>query len=87
MARQLRCEFEGAWYHVMSRGFQRQFIFLDDKDRLHFLELLGGMVERYNVLVYVYVLMITHYHLLLQTPQANASRVMQWMNVSYNVWR
>jgi REP element-mobilizing transposase RayT len=86
MARQLRREFEGAWHHVMSRGFQRQPIFLDDKDRLHFLELLGEMVERYHVLVHAYVLMENHYHVLLQTPGANASRAMQWLNVSYSVW-
>jgi hypothetical protein len=54
MARQLRCEFEGAWLHVMSRGFQRQPIYLDDKDRLHFLALLEKMVERYGIRGRVY---------------------------------
>jgi len=70
----------------MSRGFQRQPIFLDDKDRLHFLELLEGMVERYNVVLHAYVLMPNHYHLLLQTPHANASRALHWLNTGYSVW-
>ena len=86
MARQLRCEFEGAWHHVMTRGFQRQVIFLDDKDKSHFLELLENMVERYNVRIHAYVLMPNHYHLLIETPHANASRALQWLNVSHSVW-
>ena len=55
----------------MSRGFQRQPIFLEDKDRFHFLEWLGKMVERCHFLIHAYVLMPNHCHLLVQTPQAN----------------
>jgi REP element-mobilizing transposase RayT len=86
MARQLRCEFPGAWHHVMSRGFQRCVIFRDDKDKSHFLELLEEMTGRYGVVIHAYVLMPNHYHLLLETPLANASRALQWLNVSYSVW-
>ena len=86
MARQLRYEYEGGWYHVMSRGFQRQVIFRNDEERLHFLELLAEMVSRYNVVLHAYVLMPNHYHLLIETPDANASRALQWLNVSYGVW-
>jgi len=53
MARQLRCEYAGAWRHVMSHGFQRQPIFLDDKDRRHFFELLEKRVERCHVFTHV----------------------------------
>lgn len=70
----------------MSRGFQRQEIYSDDKDREHFLELLTGMVERYGVVLHAYALMANHYHLLVETPNANASRALQWLNVSYSVW-
>ena len=86
MARQLRHEYEGGWYHVMSRGFQRQVIFRDDEERLHFLGLLAEMVSRYNVILHAYVLMANHYHLLIETPEANASKALQWLNVSYGVW-
>jgi len=70
----------------MARGFQRQPIFVDDNDRRHLLELLEKMVERYHVVVHAYCLMPNHYHLLLQTPHANASRALHWLNTGYSVW-
>ena len=46
MARQLRIEYAGAIYHVMSRGDRREAIFLDDEDRRQFLKTLGEVCER-----------------------------------------
>jgi REP element-mobilizing transposase RayT len=86
MARPLRIDIEGGWYHVMSRGIERRVIFLDDSFCLHFLDLLGEMSERFGVEVHAYVLMGNHYHLILRTPGANASRAMQWLNVSFSAW-
>jgi len=86
MSRPLRIDVEGGWYHVMSRGIERRVIFLDDSFRLHFLDLLGEMSERFGVEVHAYVLMDNHYHLILRTPDANASRAMQWLNVSFSAW-
>ena len=86
MARQLRHDYEGGLYHVMSRGFQRQVIFKNDTENKHFIELLSDMVERYGVILHAYVLIPNHYHLLIETPNANASRALQWLNVSYSVW-
>jgi putative transposase len=70
----------------MSRGIDRRRIFDDEGDRLHFLGLIEKVVERYGVKVHAYVLMANHYHLLVQTPDANPSSAMQWLNVSYGVW-
>jgi REP element-mobilizing transposase RayT len=70
----------------MSRGFQRLEIFHDDGDRLRFLELLEEMTGRYGIVIHAYALMPNHYHILLETPFANASKAMQWLNVSYSVW-
>ena len=53
-ARQLRYDYGGGWYHVMSRGFQRQTIFRDDGERGHFLGLLAGTVGRYGVILHAY---------------------------------
>ena len=53
---------------------------------LCFLGLLGEMSERFGVEVHAYVLMGNHYHLILRTPNANASRAMQWLNVSFSAW-
>ena len=86
MARPLRIDLPDGWYHVMSRGLEKHLIFEDVRDYEHFVELLGEMVGRYGVRLHVYVLMHNHYHLVVQTPQANLSRAMQWLNVSYGVW-
>ena len=70
----------------MSRGLERRVVFGDAREHAHFLELLEAMVARYSVRLHAYVLMGNHYHLLVQTPHANLSRAMQWLNVSYGVW-
>jgi len=86
MARPLRIEKEGGWYHVTSRGNERKPIYQDERDREHFLELLAEMVSRFRVRLHCYVLMDNHYHLLLELTEANLSRAVQWLNVSYCVW-
>ena len=86
MARALRIEIEGGRYHVTARGNERRPIFRKDSDRFHFLELLAELPGRFGVRVHAYVLMDNHYHLILETPEANLSRAVQWLNVSYSVW-
>jgi len=83
MARPWRIEFAGALYHILSRGNQRQDIFLDDADRRLFLDTLGEMSSRYDIDIYAYVLMGNHYHLLLKTYDANLSKAMQWFGTTY----
>jgi REP element-mobilizing transposase RayT len=83
VARKPRVEFEGAFYHVIVRGNQRQNIFRDDRDRAAYLE----KVERYRALhgfrLYAYVLMSNHVHLLLETSRAPLSRIMQAIQFTY----
>lgn len=86
MARQLRIEFEGAFYHITSRGNLRDRIFFDDKDKEMFLEVLKKTKERYGYLLHTYALMDNHYHLLIETPKANISQIMQNLNTSYTVY-
>lgn len=86
MARPLRVDVKDGWYHVSARGIERRDIFRDPRDYGHFLELLGEMAERHMVIVHAYALMTNHYHLLIQTPESNASKAIQWLNVSYSVW-
>ena len=94
MPRQVRIEYEGAFYHVMARGHRRDLIFQDDADRETFLRILGVACEKSGFRVHAYVLMSNHYHLLLETPQANLSRGMGWlqnaftrrMNVRHRLW-
>ncbi|HXJ76745.1 MAG TPA: transposase [Candidatus Dormibacteraeota bacterium] len=86
MARALRLERPGGRYHVATRGNERKPIYRDDSDRTHFLKLLAETTERFGLRIHAYVLMDNHFHLLLETPEANLSRAMQWLNVSYSVW-
>ena len=77
MARPLRIEYPGAYYHVMNRGNRREDIFLTDKDRQVFLDALADSCDTYRVILIIYVLMENHFHLLFQTPQANLSEFTQ----------
>jgi REP element-mobilizing transposase RayT len=86
MARALRTDFAGALHHVTSRGNERRPIFYDDHDREAFLGFLGEAVVRFGWSITAFVLMTNHFHLLVQTPEANLSRGMQWFNTSYAVW-
>jgi len=83
MARPLRLEFEGALYHITTRGNEKRDIFLDDKDRLIFLEILAEVNKKFNWLCHAYCLMNNHYHLLIETPEANLSKGMRELNGVY----
>src|SRR5437016_13122711 len=86
MARPLRIEFEGAFYHVCGRGNARQSIFANDGDRTKFLQLLIESIERYDVALHAYVLMGNHYHLIAETRRANLGRWMHWLTTAYTVY-
>lgn len=83
MARPLRVEYPGAFYHVINRGNAGEDIFKSIRDREKFLEYLQAAVERYGLRIHTYCLMTNHYHLLVETPEANLSRAIKWVNVSY----
>ena len=86
MARALRIQYPGAWYHLTARGIERRPLFRDDRDRAHLPELLPEAVGRYRLRLYAYVMMDNHYHLLLQIRDANLSAAMQRLGDSYAVW-
>jgi REP element-mobilizing transposase RayT len=86
MARPLRIEFPGAVYHVTSRGNERRSIFRCDRDRKAFLGFLASAIGRFGWSVTAWVLMSNHFHLVIQTPEPNLSRGMQWLNGSYAAW-
>lgn len=85
MARHLRIEYPGAFYHVYSRGNQKQPIFLSDEDRYYFLKILRDTHERLGTIFHVYCLMNNHYHLVLETPRGNLSRTMHFINTAYSI--
>jgi len=83
MARPLRLEFAGALYHITSRGDGREAIYLSDVDRQLHLNVLADTCERFNWLCHAYCLMGNHYHLLMETPEANLSKGMRHLNGVY----
>lgn len=85
MPRQLRIEFPGAFYHVMARGDRRESIFEDDVDRRRFEETLKEACESIGWLVHAYVLMDNHYHLFIETPEANLVKGMGWLQGTYTM--
>lgn len=85
MPRRARVEYAGAIYHVMDRGDHQEAIYRDSGDRLLFLKTLGQACERTGWRVHSYVLMDNHYHLLLETPEANLCAGMRWLQGVYTI--
>lgn len=83
MARPLRIEYDGALYHITSRGNERKPIFKDDTDREIFLDTLHKVNKRYNWICHAYCLMDNHYHLVIETPDGNLSKGMRQLNGVY----
>lgn len=86
MARPLRIEYEGAVYHVTVRGNERRKIFFSRRDYEKFKEYLVEAKEKYRFHVHAYVLMTNHYHLIIETPEKNLSKIMHYLNSSYTTY-
>ena len=76
MARPLRLELAGGLYHVTSRGDRREAIYIDDEDREKWLEILGNVCSRFNWRCHAHCLMDNHYHIVIETAEANLSKGM-----------
>jgi putative transposase len=85
MARQLRVQYEGAIYHLMSRGDRREEVFRDDVDRKSFLQALGAACEKTGWQTHAYCLMANHFHLVIETPRANLVEGMKWLLSTYTM--
>jgi len=83
MARKLRLQYEGAIYHLMSRGDRGEAIFRDDLDRRMFLKTLAEACEKTDWQVHAWCLMKNHFHVVLETPQANLVSGMKWFLGTY----
>lgn len=83
MARKPRIEFPGAFYHVIIRGNNRQDIFLEEHDYQQFLKRLRKYKKLYFFVLYAFVLMKNHVHMLLETTSTPLSKVMQGIDQSY----
>jgi REP element-mobilizing transposase RayT len=86
LARPLRIEYPGALYHVTSRGNEKKDIFRSKKDREKFLSYLSSAWERHGAVFHAYCLMSNHFHLMVETPLGNLSRIMKHVNGSYTTY-
>jgi REP element-mobilizing transposase RayT len=86
MARPLRIEYPGAFYHVTARGNEQKDLYRSVGDREKFLAYLEQAAERYGALFHGYCLMGNHYHLMVETPQGNLSRIMRHINGAYTTY-
>jgi len=84
MARKTRMEFEGACYHVISRGNYRGWIFKEDGAKQAFEECLAEAVIRAGWVVHGWVVMGNHYHLAVETPRGNLGAGMQWLQTTFS---
>ncbi len=79
MPRRMRREFAGAIYHVMNRGDRREEIFRNERDRRLFLSTLTEACGKTGWQIHAYCLMRNHFHLVVETPQANLVVGMKWL--------
>jgi REP element-mobilizing transposase RayT len=83
MARKLRVEYPGAVYHVLNRGDRREPIFRSDQDRDLFIATLAEACQKTGWQVHALCLMNNHFHLVLETPNANLVAGMKWFLGTY----
>lgn len=86
MSRPLRVEYPGAFYHVTSRGNERRTVFQSNRDREKYLSYVEAAHERYGAVIHAYCLMGNHYHLLLETPRGNLSKILHYINGAYTTY-
>jgi REP element-mobilizing transposase RayT len=83
MARPLRLELAGGLYHVTSRGDRREDIYLDDADRMAWLEIFTQTSKRFNWVCHAWCLMDNHYHIVVETIEGNLAQGMRHLNGVY----
>ena len=86
MTRPLRVEYAGAFYHVLNRGNGGEKVLRQDRDKEKFLQYVGEAAGQYSLSIHTYCLMDNHFHLLVETHDANLSAAIQWLNISYAAW-
>lgn len=84
MVRPWREEVQGAYYHVIARGNNREYIFNKDIDKGYFLKLLNESRQTMRYKLIGYVLMDNHYHLLIQTMDIKLEKIMHKVNNKYS---
>jgi REP element-mobilizing transposase RayT len=85
MPRQPRMDAPGTLHHIMGRGIERTKIFRNQQDREDFLFRLAAISREENLIVYAWVLMPNHFHILARTGRQPLSRCMRRLLTGYVV--
>jgi putative transposase len=83
MARSARRKSESGIYHIVTRGNNKQKIFLDDDDRQQYYMVLTQAKKNSDFSLFAYCLMDNHIHLLIEEGFENVSSVMRRVGSSY----
>lgn len=83
MSRSLRIAFPGAVYHIGARGYEKSYIFRDDREKQHLLDILAAAGKIFDFVVHAYTIMGNHYHILAATTRPELSRIMHYINMRY----
>lgn len=83
MTRPLRIEFPGALYVVTARALPRQRLFREASEAEDFVARLPALREGFGAVFHGFCMVSDHYHLLVETPRGNLSRVLHRLNAGY----
>jgi len=86
MARKPRIYYEGAFYHVIVRGNNKDYVFQQDYLKEEYLSILKRYTEKYDASVYAYVIMDNHVHILIEVEETPLSKIMQLIQQTYTSW-
>ncbi len=86
MARKERIHYEGALYHVICRGNNRDYIFEKEHEKAKYLELLRTYKKRYRFKLYAYCIMGNHAHMLIEVGEIPLSKIMQGVQQVYTYY-
>jgi REP element-mobilizing transposase RayT len=84
MGRKPRIEFDGALYHIIQRGNNKECIFSNNLHKNYFISKMEEFKETMNFDVYGYVIMDNHYHIVLRRHEKKLSSIMQKLNNDYS---
>lgn len=86
LPRKKRIHYEGALYHVIARGNNKEYIFESDQDKNEYLKRVKKYIGKYKGKLYAYVMMDNHCHMLIEVSDIPLSKIMQLIQQTYTRW-
>ena len=87
MTRIARITVENGCYHIITRGNQKQTVFLEARDYERYLLMLGKCKKRFNFKLYCFCLMPNHVHLIIEVADPLVlNKIMRSINLKYTLY-